>query len=514
MTKTIPLPTIYVASAGCGKSFTLLQNLEEALRTTTPEQVIFTTFTNAGAQEIAHRAAQKFPQYKEHQFRYFRTLHSIAYRNIPRLNMMAFGDYVQLSRDLGMPLNAKRAFGSSDGHVTQEFSKGDHLLHLDSLARNRRESWADITRLQEISSFSADEIQDFSTKYRAFRRRIQKYDFTDQLETFLNSIQGFQAPISHLFIDEAQDLSNLQWEIVHKLQERAEHTVIAGDDKQAIYAFNGGDPRTLIHLEGNRQVLDTSYRLPSRILEFADKIASKISEKQEYTCKSNKGLGEVKWIARIQELARELEEGSWFILVRNRKFMGMMEAALNDLGVLYQSDSGSSPLDGRILEAIAAWKELIRGYAIDAGILKYIYQNYLRGTDTVARGFKQALYRLDDDESVDLTQMKEEFGLLTKLPWDQCFSVSDIVRTILTKAEAAGTLGTVPRIRITTIHAVKGREADNVVLLPDLSNLTLRSYLKDPDDEHRVFYVGATRAKKKLFIHQPITKGYYRTPPC
>ena len=61
------------------------------------------------------------------------------------------------------------------------------------------------------------------------------------------------------------------------------------------------------------------------------------------------------------------------------------------------------------------------------------------------------------------------------------------------------------------IHSVKGGEEDNVVLLTDLTTNTNRSYLKQPDDETRLFYVGATRTKENLHIIRP--KDYDKSFP-
>ena len=55
-------------------------------------------------------------------------------------------------------------------------------------------------------------------------------------------------------------------------------------------------------------------------------------------------------------------------------------------------------------------------------------------------------------------------------------------------------------IELSTIHGAKGGEADNVVLLLDLSRKSEEALINNPDDEHRVFYVGATRAKKELWL--------------
>ena len=56
------------------------------------------------------------------------------------------------------------------------------------------------------------------------------------------------------------------------------------------------------------------------------------------------------------------------------------------------------------------------------------------------------------------------------------------------------------RIKLSTIHGVKGEEAENVVLFTDLERIIYDSALKDSDPEHRTFFVGITRAKEKIFI--------------
>jgi DNA helicase-2/ATP-dependent DNA helicase PcrA len=71
-------------------------------------------------------------------------------------------------------------------------------------------------------------------------------------------------------------------------------------------------------------------------------------------------------------------------------------------------------------------------------------------------------------------------------------------------------LNEAPRITLSTIHGAKGGEAENVVLLTDLSFNTMRSYERNPDDENRLFYVGATRTKEHLHVIRPQqdNKGY------
>jgi DNA helicase-2/ATP-dependent DNA helicase PcrA len=61
-------------------------------------------------------------------------------------------------------------------------------------------------------------------------------------------------------------------------------------------------------------------------------------------------------------------------------------------------------------------------------------------------------------------------------------------------------LSVVPTIRLSTIHASKGHEADRVILLTDMTQRVAETAEKYPDDEIRVFYVGVTRAKHQLDI--------------
>ena len=58
-----------------------------------------------------------------------------------------------------------------------------------------------------------------------------------------------------------------------------------------------------------------------------------------------------------------------------------------------------------------------------------------------------------------------------------------------------------PRISISTIHQSKGGEADNVVLLTDVGKLSYEN--SHTDEENRVWYVAATRARENLFVVQP-----------
>ena len=64
-----------------------------------------------------------------------------------------------------------------------------------------------------------------------------------------------------------------------------------------------------------------------------------------------------------------------------------------------------------------------------------------------------------------------------------------------------------PRIRLSTIHASKGKEADNVVLFTRISKGIRVRQRRNSDAEDRIFYVGLTRARRDLHIIEEYKHG-------
>ena len=118
---------------------------------------------------------------------------------------------------------------------------------------------------------------------------------------------------------------------------------------------------------------------------------------------------------------------------------------------------------------------------------------------------------MDKDKIYTIDECYIKHGLMTKGVWYEALNQApaksvNYIRKMRKNGEA---LNKSPRILLSTIHGVKGGEADNVVLLTDLSLNTQKGYDRNPDDENRLFYVGATRAKNHLHIIRP--KDIYKS---
>lgn len=159
---------------------------------------------------------------------------------------------------------------------------------------------------------------------------------------------------------------------------------------------------------------------------------------------------------------------------------------------------------------IKIWEKLRLGYKYRASILKDLYRSFLPTGSVVARGAKNTLDSMPDNEMFDKDDLVNNFGLRTLNKWDQVFKLPETVKTMLLNAEANNVFDRINQIEINTIHSSKGREADNVVILPDMTSASYHTYRTDPDNEHRVFYVACTRAKQNLYLHQPVTPRFYK----
>jgi superfamily I DNA/RNA helicase len=156
------------------------------------------------------------------------------------------------------------------------------------------------------------------------------------------------------------------------------------------------------------------------------------------------------------------------------------------------------------------WKKLKSGNTVTLTEVKTLY-NKIKTKVGIKHGHKTMKVE-NDKQLFSLQQLKDHHGLLVDGEWwDVLSSLTPFEITYLRRLEKIGEdITAEPRIRVSTIHQAKGGECENVIVLLDLGKIVYRSYLKNPDDEHRVFYVAVTRAKNNLYIVEAQKQQGYR----
>ena len=119
-----------------------------------------------------------------------------------------------------------------------------------------------------------------------------------------------------VFIDEAQDLSPIQWKMYDVLKKNSKHVILAGDDDQAIYGWAGADVKRFQQEPAKEIVLPQSYRVPKLIQHIADNILSRIADERRLKkiWRARNEDGSVNPIISIEDVP--LYKGKWLVLAR------------------------------------------------------------------------------------------------------------------------------------------------------------------------------------------------------
>jgi superfamily I DNA/RNA helicase len=474
------------------------------------QQIAFVSFTRKAVKEAISRTCEKFG-FEKADLLNFKTIHALAYREmgVKQNELVSTANMDEFSSVMQMPFSANMddATGLASGA-----SIGDEMLFYSSLARVKREDLDRVYHNLVNPNFTWHMFKQISKAYQQYRMDAGVLDFTDILERYAS----FGDPISCkvAFIDEAQDLSRLQWEVLAVAFMTCERIYIAGDDDQAIYSWSGADIQTFLRLQGDKEVLGISHRMPKEIFNLSQKIIQQISDRYEKKVLPRNENGNIDYHNSPESIAIDATEQTWMMLVRNTYALNNIESHLKVMGIPYIKRHGGSSVQTNHLTAIRCWEKLRKGQEQPGFAIRKVYDQ-LKVGHGVKRGFK-SLKALEDELSYSMADLKQHFGLMTDLIWHDAFKAMpmDDVEYYLSILRVYGSTGLTqqPKVHVNTIHGVKGGEADNVVLYLDQARKTHQEYLANPDAERRVMYVGVTRAKQHLHIVQPQTNKFFLLP--
>lgn len=483
---------IVLGPPGTGKTTRLLSLVDEELsRGTAPDRIGYVSFTKRAADEAVSRACAQF-ELKPADLPFFRTLHALCFRQLS----LKRGEVLEGDRLDGFALYAGiRVTGKfSDDGTLSGYAPGDRILHMINLARIRRMELRALYD-QDDDSLPWYEVDRVARAYVAYKKENSLLDYTDMLEEFVRS--KLRINLEVLFVDEAQDLSSIQWAVVQLLSMGCRRVVIAGDDDQAIYRWAGADVDHLIEMLGDVTVLNQSYRVPKSVQELANNIISRIQHRRVkwWQARDEEGV-----VAKARDFRTvDVSEGSVMVLARNTYLLEQVRQTLRREGIIYEQNGWSS-VKGAVLSAITSWERLRAGETITTHEAREVYKQMSAGVG-VERGFK-TLPGFTDDQPLSLVDLRQRGGLLREDIWHEALDrlPPSEMSYLLAARKRGEKLKGRPRVRLSTIHGSKGGEADHVVLLRDMAPRTFQEMCVLPDDEARVWYVAATRARQRLTI--------------
>mgnify|MGYP001017831619 FL=1 len=492
--------TIVLGPPGTGKTTTLLKKVDSYLKNTDPDKIGYFAFTQKAAHEARDRAMRDF-NLGEDDLPYFRTLHSLAFRKLglKKDQVMQPRHYKDLGNKLGFPVTYAD-YQEDQGGIFTSDSEYLRIIQLAQLRNITPEQQFDLA--EHTQDLERDQLRIIANELIRYKKEYNLIDYNDMILDFTKS--DLSPKFDVVFIDEAQDLSLMQWDMAKTIWNKTENAFIAGDDDQAIFKWAGADVDSFINLKGTYLPLTQSYRIPTKVHNLAMNIINKITNRIPKTWQPKTNEGTLHRHFDVDSI--DMTKGDWLVLSRTRHMLNDIEESLYRQGLYYKNRYKRND-EQDLHEAATSWESGLKGHPLSykqvEKISKYMSDKHWQ-KKKIKGMTKGGFYNID--------QLVTDYGLQIKTTWYEAFDNAGQTRVnYLRKMRKNGEkLNEKPRIEMSTIHGAKGGEATNVVLMTDLTQNTMKGYERNPDDENRLFYVGATRTKENLHIVEPkkYEKGY------
>lgn len=335
-------PVLLLAVPGSGKTTVLVTRLGYMVLCcdVPPAQILTMTYTVAATHEMRGRFAARFGAELAGQMT-FRTINGLSAvilqyysrvygRRQPEL-LTNEGDITRMLTDIWQQVN-------------REFPTESTLKELrTAITYIKNMALAD----EEIEGLETDlaNLPELYRRYQAALKRAGQMDYDDQMVFALQILRAappvlayFQQRYKYFCVDESQDTSKIQHEIIRLLAGRSLNLFMVGDEDQSIYGFRAAYPQALMDFEQvypGAQVLlmEENYRSSEEIVAAANAFVARSRYRRPKTLRATQGA---QCPIEIRRITRREEQIDWLFEEARR---GGGETA-----VLFRNNESALPL--------------------------------------------------------------------------------------------------------------------------------------------------------------------------
>lgn len=376
---------LIIAGAGSGKTRVITFRIAHMLDMGIPQsQILALTFTNKAAKEMSDRVKE---------------LTQRKLQNLTVSTFHAFGVKV-LRADIDK-LGYRENFSIYD--------ETDRTALIKECGRELKFSpdALDIYKISQLFSNIKTGRKNWQTEndmyrqlYDCYQEGLQLYnavDFDDlivlPIKLFRENpdvLERYRDRFKYIMVDEFQDTSHQQYELMHLLAD--ENVAVVGDDDQSIYSWRGADYQNIINFEKDFKVteirLEQNYRSTGTILDAANGVISHNTNRKDKKLWSGKGEGkpieiympeneteEANFIAEsIQGIAIEEKKtyDDFGVLIRANTQSRYIEEAFLQANIPYTMSGGTSFFERKEIKDIISYLRVIANHDDDINLLRII----------------------------------------------------------------------------------------------------------------------------------------------
>ena len=349
---------LILAGAGSGKTRVLTTRIGYLMedKGVKAENILAITFTNKAANEMRERVEETLEGTDTKEM-WITTFHSCCVRILRKsINKIGYNrsfviydspDQITLIKDCMRELD-----------ISDKAFDPRYVLSCISNAKDKLYSPKKFLKLNE-GDISKTKVGEIYALYQDRLKRNSALDFDDLImktvELFKECpdvLDFYRNKFRYIMVDEYQDTSKAQYELIKLLAKQHQNICVVGDDDQSIYGWRGADIRNILEFErdyDNVKIvkLEQNYRSTQVILDAANHVIANNTERKRKRLWSDKKEGQ---LIKIQLAENEVEEGDF--IVNTISYMKRYEDRdYKDFAVLYRANAQARSVEDALNRA-------------------------------------------------------------------------------------------------------------------------------------------------------------------
>lgn len=344
-------PVLILAGAGSGKTRVLTTRIGHLIedKGVQPANILAITFTNKAANEMRERVEETLDS--DASDMWISTFHSCCVRILRKdINRIGYNrsfviydsaDQVTLVKDCLKELNLSDKVFEPKVIISTISGAKDKLYDPKQF------------KAMHMNDNRMSKIADVYALYQDRLKRNSALDFDDLIFKTVELLKSdkevldyYRNRFKYIMVDEYQDTSKAQYELIKILAKEHQNICVVGDDDQSIYGWRGADIRNILEFEkdyDNVHVvkLEQNYRSTQIILDAANTVISNNIERKRKRLWSEKKEGE---LIKIQVAQDEIEESD-FVADMIAKISRKQNRSYKDFAVLYRANAQSRSVE-------------------------------------------------------------------------------------------------------------------------------------------------------------------------